>query len=61
MQDWLTTKELAELAGTSQTYIRQIILGGKLKAEKRGRDWFILAEDAQRWLDSRKARKNETD
>ena len=28
MQDWLTTKELAGLAGASQDYIRQIVIDG---------------------------------
>ena len=61
MEEWLTTGELAKLAGTCQAYIRQIILGGRLEAEKRGRDWFISREEAQRWLHSRKPRKSEAD
>jgi len=58
MQDWLTTRELAERSGTTQAHIRQLCIVGKLKATKRGRDWFISQEDAQDWLDSRK-RKTE--
>ena len=56
MQGWLTTKELAERSGTTQARIRQLCIAGKLKADKRGRDWLISAEDARRWLDSRKER-----
>jgi len=59
MQDWLTTRELADLAGIHQDTVRQHILAGKIKAEKRGRDWFISTEDARKWLDSRKKRKTE--
>lgn len=53
-ENWLTTRELAVMAGTSDARIRQVILEGKLEAEKRERDWFIPQDEAQRWLDSRK-------
>ncbi len=60
MQEWLTTKELAEIAGTSQTRIRQVCSAGDLKATKRGRDWTISRQEAERWLAKRrKPRKKE--
>jgi len=54
MQDWLTTEEIAQLARTSPDYIRQVLIAGKLKGQKRGGVWFVLRAEAQRWLDSRK-------
>jgi len=50
----LTTPELAKLAKLSSAYIRQVILAGKLRATKRGRDWLISAFDAERWLEERR-------
>ena len=57
MNDWLTTKELAELAGVSQARIRQLCIDGVLQASKGGRNWFIQRTEADRWLASRKPRK----
>ena len=39
--EWITTKEAAELTGYTPAYFRQLILRGRLGAEKRGRDWFL--------------------
>jgi hypothetical protein len=53
MGDW-TTNELAEAAGVTAAYIRQLLLADKLKgAYKRGRDWLIPDTVARRWLDNR--------
>ena len=41
MPDYLTTLEAAELSGYNAEYIRQMIRTGMIKAEKRGRDWWI--------------------
>ena len=51
-RDW-TTVELAEVAKVSSAYIRKILISGKLKGVKRGRDWFIEDEDAREWLAAR--------
>jgi excisionase family DNA binding protein len=49
-----TTKELAEFAGVSPRYIRQLLKDGVgLKGVKRGRDWFISDSEAKRWLEER--------
>lgn len=56
MGDW-TTNELADEAGVSAAYIRQLLLADKLKgAYKRGRDWLIPDPVARRWLETRKAK-----
>jgi excisionase family DNA binding protein len=52
-REW-TTKQLAEAAGVSTAYLRQLLLAGTLKGQKVGRDWLIFDRDAQRWLASRK-------
>jgi excisionase family DNA binding protein len=39
--EWITTGEAAELTGYATAYIRQLIKRGRLKAKKRGRDWFL--------------------
>ena len=49
--DW-TTAELATAAGVSQGYVRQDILGRRLKARKRGHMWLIDDADAQVWLNN---------
>lgn len=51
-----TTKELAEAAGVYQSYIRQLLLAGKLTGEKLGRDWLIPADVGRAWLQERRRR-----
>ena len=41
----LTTKEAAERLGITVTRVQQLILAGRLPAEKKGRDYFIKDED----------------
>jgi excisionase family DNA binding protein len=46
----LTTKEAARQLGFKTTgAVRQLILAGRLTAEKRGRDWFVSAEEIARF------------
>lgn len=51
--DVYTTRTLAQAAGLTSDYIRQLILAGKIKAEKVGRDWVISAREALRFLRER--------
>jgi excisionase family DNA binding protein len=50
---YVTTRELSDAAQVSDGYIRQLILAGKLKAEKAGGIWLIAREDAEGWMQSR--------
>ncbi len=50
---YVTTRELSNVAQVSDGYIRQLILAGKLKAEKAGGIWLIAREDAEGWMRSR--------
>lgn len=50
----ISPKQLAERAGVSPQYIRQLCREGKLRASKPGgRDWVIGSDDAERWLKAR--------
>lgn len=51
-QQW-TTSELAEYANVDPSYIRQLLLSGKLKGNKLGPIWVIPNDEVQRWLKSR--------
>ncbi len=55
-QDW-TTNELAEAAGVDTSYLRHMLLDGRLMGRKRGRDWLIPYEEGQRWLERRRNKK----
>ena len=39
--EWITTTEAAVLTGYNLEYIRQMIRGGVIAAEKKGRDWWV--------------------
>ena len=44
----LTTREAAQRLGLKTTgAVRQLILAGRLQAEKRGRDWFISEDEIE--------------
>jgi len=43
--EWITTSEAAVLTGYATAYFRQLIKRGRLKAKKRGRDWFLSKAD----------------
>ncbi len=56
--EW-TTKEIAAAAGVTEGYIRRLLGQGRLKGYKKGRDWLIPDEEAQRWLEERAKRLRE--
>jgi excisionase family DNA binding protein len=39
--DWITTKEAAEISGYHVEYIRELIRADRIKAKKWGREWMI--------------------
>lgn len=41
MNKWLTSAIGAKILGFSQAYIRRLCGTGKIKAEKKGRDWVF--------------------
>lgn len=48
MKNFYTTKEFAEELGLTDAYVRQLILGGKVEAEKVGRDHLIPAVELEK-------------
>lgn len=63
MENWLTTKEVAEKVGLTYVRINQLIKSGFLPAEKRGRDYFIRESDIEiiNQRPERRGRKKKTD
>jgi len=53
----MTTRQLAERAGVTQAYIRQLCIRVVIKAEKPGRDWLIPDDEAERWLKERQEKR----
>jgi excisionase family DNA binding protein len=39
--EWITTAEAAEITEYNLEYIRQMIRRGVIRAEKKGRDWWV--------------------
>ena len=52
----ITTKEAAERLGITVTRVQQLILAGRLPAEKKGRDYFIKDEDLKLVADRKPGR-----
>ncbi len=48
--DRLTTKQAAALADTSPAYIRQLILAGKVMADKFGKSWVVSKASLLQWI-----------
>ena len=44
-----TSKECAKLLGVSISWVRYLIIRGKLPAEKMGRDWIVKKEDLDKF------------
>jgi excisionase family DNA binding protein len=57
--EWITTKEVAELTGYTQSYIGKAISRGRLNAEKIGRDWLLRKEDVLKRAEKVAARPGE--
>jgi excisionase family DNA binding protein len=45
----MTTTEAAERLGITSATIRQRIAAGTLRAERRGRDWWITPREVERY------------
>lgn len=51
----MTLTEAAALLGVTAATLRQQIANGKLRATKRGRDWFVTLREVERYrLESRR-------
>ena len=45
----MTLTEAAALLGVTAATLRQQIANGKLRATKRGRDWFVTKREVERY------------
>ena len=43
-EDWITVQEAAEISGYHAEYVRTLIRGGKIKAQKFGPVWAVSKE-----------------
>lgn len=50
------TAELAREAKVTASYVRQLLVEGRMDGYKLGRDWFVPDEEAQRWLATRRTK-----
>ena len=46
-REWWTVSELAKAAGVDTSYIRQLLIAGKLHGEKFGPIWRIIRQGGQ--------------
>lgn len=56
----LTTKEAAKILGVTDVRVRQLVLSGKLPAEKFGRDLMIDEEDLEAIKDRKPGRPSKS-
>ena len=56
MSKLLTTQQTAEKLGITDARVRQLVLGGRLPAQKLGRDLFIQESDLKLVQDRRPGR-----
>jgi len=48
--EWITTREAAEIANTSQDYIRILVRDGKVNAKKFGSTWMVDSKSLQQYF-----------
>jgi hypothetical protein len=48
--DLLTLPEAAKIAGLRPVTLRVQVFNGRLKAEKRGRDWWVTRKELERYM-----------
>jgi excisionase family DNA binding protein len=53
-QDLISLSEASELFGLGADYLRQLVLRGRLKARKIGRNWITTRGDVEAFIQSRK-------
>ena len=52
----LTTTQVAKILKVNDSRVRQLILSGRLPAQKLGRDWIILEKDLSKVADRKPGR-----
>ena len=54
--EMITFPQAAELYGFSTSYLRDLAIGGRLKAKKFGVQWVTTPADMEAYIESRKVR-----
>jgi len=52
-RDFWTAQELAKAAGVDDSYVRRLLIGGRLQGQKFGKAWMIADRDAKAFLMTR--------
>lgn len=60
MSEMITSKEAAELENCDSSWIRRLILGGRLKATKMGNSWVINKKDFAKYLCAKNKEKKDS-
>lgn len=47
---YITTREAAEMLGVNRFWIVRLIANGKIKAIKKGYDWFVFTPSLEKYL-----------
>ncbi len=58
--EWLTTQEAADQIGVTRRQIQAMIDSGRLRAEKKGRDWMVSRDDLEAARDQAVIRRRVT-
>lgn len=58
--NYLTSAEVAQVLGFSHDYVRKLILTGKIKAEKLGRNWIVNEKNIRKIQRQRFPQQKET-
>lgn len=53
----LTTAQAATALGVNASRVRQLILAGRIRAEKRGRDWLVESDSLAEYERMKSGRK----
>ena len=53
---YITTEQAAQILGVLPTSINHLIYGGKVKAQKRGRDWLVFQPSVEKYLANKSKR-----
>ncbi len=52
MEKHVTTSEAAAVIGCNTSRVRQLLLAGKLRGERVGRDWLVERKSAEEYRDT---------
>ena len=51
--NFLTVKQMSDMAGCSEQYIRMQLKNGKIKADRHGKSWAVMPKDFEAYLNGK--------